>query len=118
MNEDNEYVKKLYNCPVCKETHTVDLPKNLADNRTKYPFTYVFLHGELKDLLTTLYIDKNLQIRGERVIKLKDDDIFSKDQVLKITQQLMNEIVNLQNENTHLRYELDKLKKSTITEIH
>ncbi|GAI24790.1 unnamed protein product, partial [marine sediment metagenome] len=34
------------------------------------------------------------------------------------TQQLMNEIVNLQNENTHFRYELDKLKKSTITEIH
>ncbi|GAG79091.1 unnamed protein product, partial [marine sediment metagenome] len=58
------------------------------------------------------------QIRGERVLKLKDDDIFSKDQVLKITQQLMNEIVNLQNENTHLRYELDKLKKSKITEIH
>ncbi|GAH84800.1 unnamed protein product [marine sediment metagenome] len=61
---------------------------------------------------------KNLQIRGERVIKLTNDNIFSKDQVLKITQQLMNEIVNLQNENTHLRYELDKLKKSTITEIH
>ena len=111
MSKNTEFVQKFYNCPVCKETHTFNFPKNLAENRKRYPFTYVYLHGELKDLLTTLYIDKNLQIRGVEVIKLQDDDIFSKEQVLKITEQLMDEIVFLQEENESLRNELKKLKR-------
>jgi len=118
MNKDTDYVQKIYNCPICKENHTVSLPINLAENRKKYPFPHVFLHGELKDLLTTLYLDHSLQIRGRQVLKLQDDDIFSKDQVLKITTQLMDEIFHLQNENDQLRNELKKLKQQITSEIH
>lgn len=67
---------------------------------------------------TTLYLDNNLQIRGRQVLKLQDDDIFSKDQVLKITKQLMDEIFHLQNDNDQLRNELKKLNQQITSEIH
>ena len=105
-----DYIKKQYNCKICNETHKIELPKNLCDGRTKYPFPYVFLHGSPKDILTILYIDKGLKIRGAEVQELQEDNLFSKEQVVAIVQPLIEEIENLRNENLDLRKNLQESK--------
>ena len=62
-NDDNnkeELIPRVYNCPKCRLTHTIKLPKDLAKDKPAFPFPYVFLHSSeegLDDLLTVLYID-------------------------------------------------------------
>ncbi len=108
-----ETVVKKYNCKICKETHDVELNKGLLEGRERFPFPHVFLHGDLKQLLTILYLDKDLQIRGAEVQNLRIDDanLFSKDHTTSIVENLMNEIERLRLENEKLCKELDELKK-------
>jgi len=109
-NED-DYVVRQYHCRICKTTHKINLQKNISENQSKFPFSYFYLHGELKNILTTLYLDKHLEIRGVDVHKLTDDDIFSKDHLLSITSTLVQEIEELRNENEELRLKLKKEQK-------
>ena len=106
-------VKKIYRCKVCNENHAVILSKSLLEGRERFPFPHVFLHGDLKHLLTILYLDKDLQIRGAEVqnLTIDDDNIFSKDQATSIVESLMNEVERLRIENESLSKELDELKK-------
>ncbi|HUW90921.1 MAG TPA: hypothetical protein VMV43_10470 [Candidatus Nanopelagicaceae bacterium] len=108
MSENSEKVLRSYHCRVCDTTHKVSLQKKIIENQSKFPFSYFFLHGELKNILTTLYLDRHLEIRGVDVQKLTDDDIFSKDQVVSITSTLVKEIEELRNENEELRLKLKK----------
>ena len=108
MSAKSESIVREYYCRVCKETHEICLHKKISEKQSKYPFPYFFLHGELKNILTTLYLDKHLDIRGAEVHKLTDDDIFSKDHLLSITSTLVAEIEELRKENEHLRLELNK----------
>ena len=110
MSENSESILRNYHCRVCDTTHEISLHKKISENQSKFPFSYFFLHGELKNILTTLYLDKHLEIRGVDVQKLADDDIFSKDQVVSITSTLVKEIEKLRKENEELR---SKLKKTT-----
>jgi len=86
------------------------IPKKISEKQSKYPFPYFFLHGELKNIITTLYLDRHLEIRGAEAHKLSDDDIFSKDHLLSITSTLVKEIEELRKENENLRL---KLKRKT-----
>ncbi|MHA1898240.1 MAG: hypothetical protein ACTSU2_12675, partial [Promethearchaeota archaeon] len=54
------------------------------------------------------YLDKDLNIRGVESSRLKDDNLFSKDQVVKISTSLMNEIERLQKENEILLNEINR----------
>jgi len=108
MSDNSEYIQRSYHCRVCDTTHEISLQKKISENQSKFPFSYFFLHGELKNILTTLYLDKQLEIRGVDVQELTDDDIFSKDQVVSITSILMREIEELRKENEDLRLELKK----------
>ncbi|TXT60759.1 MAG: hypothetical protein BAJALOKI2v1_80051 [Promethearchaeota archaeon] len=108
----SEFVLRHYNCNYCKKTHQIKLPKNLLENKDQFPFPYVYLHssiGELRDLLTTLYIDRDLQIRGAEVIKVEDGDIFSEKLTRKITAKLMEQIARLEEENLELRSLIEKI---------
>ena len=118
-----DFLSRLYNCPKCKKTHTVKLQKDLFKNKSSYPFSYAYLHsskGNLKDLLTILYLDKQLQVRGVDVIEIQDSiGIFSEELTRKITETLMDEIVSLQEENFQLnelltKIEINGLNKSRI----
>ncbi|MFX0104046.1 MAG: hypothetical protein ACFE75_00970 [Candidatus Hodarchaeota archaeon] len=118
-----DFLSRLYNCPKCKKTHTVKLQKDLYKEKSSYPFSYAYLHsseGNLKDLLTILYLDKELQIRGVDVIEIQDSiGIFSEELTRKITETLMDEIVSLQEENFHLqelltKIEINELNKSRV----
>nr|MDO8118768.1 hypothetical protein [Candidatus Sigynarchaeota archaeon] len=113
-------VSKSYFCTVCKTQHKLDLPADLAKGRDAYPFSHVFLHKVEKstnieeigtDILTTLYIDANLSIRGVEVKKLVGGDIISKDDSKAIISELMEEIGRLQGELYQLQEKYRDLKE-------
>jgi hypothetical protein len=110
MSNNDDFVIKQYHCRLCNDTHEIQLRKTLINNQSKFPFSHSFLHGELKNILTILYLDRNLEIRGVDVQKLRDDDIFSKEQVISISATLMEEIERLRRENDALQRELKNLK--------
>lgn len=123
-----EPVLKNYYCSLCKRYHDISLPKDLAKNRESYPFAHIFLH-KLEggkdiddvgaDILTTLYIDANMAIRGSEVKRLVACDFISKDDSKNIATELMEEMARLQDdltklqkENKDLRAEIERLKSS------
>lgn len=116
MVKKNKMITRYYTCKVCNKTHKIKLNTNIVEGRTKFPFPHVFLHdsiknGVLKELLTILYIDKDVQIRGVEIQELGDDNLFSKEQVVKITSTLMEEIERLREDNLKLMEKINKLKK-------
>ena len=111
MSKNDDFVTKHYHCRLCNDTHEIQLRKTLIEKQFKFPFSHSFLHGELKNILTILYLDKNLEVRGVDVQQLRDDDIFSKEQVVSISDTLMEEIERLRMENELLQMELGELKK-------
>ena len=108
MKNEDDYIIRQYHCSVCGKTHKISLQKKISEKQSIFPFSYFFLHGELKNILTTLYLDKHLEIRGVDVQKLTDDDIFSKDHVISITSILVKEIEELRTENEELRLKIKK----------
>ena len=114
--------RSIYNCPICKKSHTIQLKDDFAENRDKYPFAYVFLHlyeGDSTDLnvmgkniLTTLFIDANNTIRGvDTFIQDQDADVVSKEEALTMIQHLTEHISKLQADYDHLLTKYEKLKK-------
>lgn len=104
--ETSSKVKKIYNCPVCKKTHMIELPSNLADNRKRYPFPYVFIHSSKdnkNDIVSMLYIDKDLQIRGSEAVKLEESKLVSKNVTQQLVSNLTDIIMNLEDENFKLK---------------
>lgn len=110
MKENDKFIVREYQCIICNEIHQIKLNKDLKRGQKQFPFPYFFLHGDLKNILTTLYIDKNFEIRGVDVHELTHEDLFSKDQVKSITNTLIEEIERLRLENSKLREELKRLK--------
>ena len=111
MSEIVDFVIRQYHCRICGITHKIQLRKSICEKKKKFPFSHTFLHGELKNILTTLYLDKDLQIRGVDVQQLGEDDIFSKEQVVSIAGTLTEEIERLRIENVKLQKELNVFKK-------
>ncbi len=111
MSEIVDFVVRQYHCRICGITHEIQLRKSICEKHKKFPFSHIFLHGELKNILTTLYLDKDMQIRGVDVQQLGEDDIFSKEQVISITGTLMEEVERLRIENMKLQKELDIFRK-------
>lgn len=102
-------VKKLYICPTCQMQHSIEFQADLAKTRSKYPFTYVYIHKfEGKpaaveetgaDVLTTLYIDAQLNIRGVETTKQDAiTDIVSKETTKSMSDALTNHILQLQED--------------------
>ena len=108
MKEKDNFIVKEYHCTICNEIHLINLNKDLKKGQKQFPFPYFFLHGALKNILTTLYIDNNFEIRGVDVHELTHEDLFSKDQAKSITNTLIEELERLRYENSELR---EKLKR-------
>ena len=119
-DNDNK-IKKLYRCPICKKTHEIYFQSDFANNRSKYPFSYVFLHkyensenieDKDKEILTTIYIDAHLNIRGVEVLLNEDDtNILSKDTSKEIIGKLTGFILELQDEHEILIKKYNELEK-------
>ena len=115
MENNDEFIKRTFHCKICDKNHKVKLKKNLIEGRTKFPFPYVYLHDHIngvehKEVLTILYIDKNLQIRHSEIQELGYDSLFSKEQVQAITKPLIKEIELLRDEIKKLNRDIDSLK--------
>ena len=116
MADDSDSVLKRYNCPICKANHTIKLERNIIDGRVKFPFPYVILHdfinkGELKELITILYIDHDLQIRHTEIQEIKGDSLFSKKQIVAMTKALFEENERLMQDVARLTDDLNRLKR-------
>ena len=114
-------VKKIYMCPSCKKNHNIEFPADLAKNRSKYPFTYVFIHkfegqgtdiSEIEaDILTTMYIDADLNIRGVETVKQEGvTDVVSKEVTNTVAQNLVEQIIQLQQDYNTLLGKYEELQ--------
>ncbi len=108
--QKSEFVTRRFNCQICGTTHDITLNKKLAEGRNRYPFHHIYLHGDLKDILTILYIDKELQIRGVQTELMSREDIFSKEQMVEIIEKLVSEIEHLREDYNIL---FDKYQSAT-----
>jgi len=116
VEKNNEKIIRHYHCKVCEKTHTIELDVNVCSNRSKYPFPYVILHdsvknGEVRELLTILYIDKNCAIRAAEIQDF-DGHLFTKEQLVGITTPLMEEIKMLRETLSEREKEIKELKES------
>jgi hypothetical protein len=104
-------VTRSYQCDSCKIVHNIQLPQDLSAKHTQFPFAYFYLHGDAKDVLSTLYLDADLKVRGAETQKLDTgfDDIFSKGQMLSIVQNLMNEIERWRTDYEELKEKYEQL---------
>lgn len=114
-------VHTTFRCTLCNKDHHIELPADMAEGRESFPFSYVFLHKlESKDsnideigidILTTLYIDANMKIRGVETKKLTSGDIISKDDSKNIITNLMEEMGRLQDAYNELEKNYKDLKE-------
>lgn len=106
-------ITRHYRCKICEETHKVEFDTKLLEGRTQFPFPHTILHGDVKDILTIFYLDKDLQIRGVEVqnVGLSDANLFSKEQSVQITDILTTELESLRQENEQLLKENNELKE-------
>jgi len=116
VEENNEIVTKRYICKICNSTHSIKINKDLLKGKTKFPFPFVILHdsiikNELKEVLTILYVDNNLEIRHTEIQEIVDDNLFSKSQVVEMTKTLFEENERLREDVAILTKELNKLKR-------
>ena len=105
-------VTREYHCKVCQKQHKVDFPADLASKHTQFPFAYFYLHGDAKEVLSTLYLDAELRVRGEESQQLDpgSDDIFSKGQMLSIVRNLMDELERWRTDYDELKKKYEALK--------
>jgi hypothetical protein len=116
----NDTITKDYYCPVCKKHHDISLPSNMALNRPSYPFTHVFLHKLERsdnleqtdiDILTTLYIDAHMAIRGVETKPLDGTEIVSKEDFNVVVTRIMDELERWREEYTKLEAEFKIIKQ-------
>jgi hypothetical protein len=67
---DKTHVTKSFYCEICKQFTYYLFKLGLLDNQKKFPFTYIYFHGQENNILTTLYLDANLNIRGSESMDL------------------------------------------------
>ena len=106
-----DHVTTRYFCKVCNENHEITLSKDLLKEHKDFPFAFVYLHGKTHELVTTLYIDANLKIRGVEVTTLSEgSNLFSSEFSQSIAQTLVNEIQKLTKENEELKKRVIELE--------
>ena len=120
-SNETKSVTKIYQCPICKQMHEVSFPSNFAENRKIYPFTHVSIHKYVnatkvedtdKDILTTLYLDAQLNIRGVEALLSEDDtNIVSKETSVEIIGKLTKVILEMQKEMDVLQKECCEFKE-------
>lgn len=108
----SEEIERKFFCEKCKKTHSIKLRKDLKTKQENFPFAYFHLHGPVKDILSTLYLDANLNIRGVESVRLKvNDKIFSMEHTMSIVQSLVEELTKTQQDYNILQEKYEKLQE-------
>jgi uncharacterized protein YlxW (UPF0749 family) len=107
-----DQIERQFFCDKCKKTHKISLRKDLLTKQESFPFAYFYLHGPVKDILSTLYIDAHLNIRGVESVRLKvNDKIFSMEHTMSIVQSLVEELTKTQQDYNILQEKYEKLQE-------
>lgn len=108
----SEEIDRKFYCEKCKKTHSIKLRKDLKTKQENFPFAYFYLHGPVKDILSTLYLDANLNIRGVESVRLKvNDKIFSMEHTMSIVQSLVEELTKTQQDYNILQEKYEMLQE-------
>lgn len=108
----SEEIDRKFYCEKCKKTHSIKLRKDLKTKQENFPFAYFYLHGPVKDILSTLYLDANLNIRGVESVRLKvNDKIFSMEHTMSIVQSLVEELTKTQQDYNILQEKYEALQE-------
>lgn len=108
----SEEIERKFFCEKCKKTHSIKLRKDLKTKQENFPFAYFYLHGPVKDILSTLYLDANLNIRGVESVRLKvNDKIFSMEHTMSIVQSLVEELTKTQQDYNILQEKYEVLQE-------
>ncbi len=117
----SKYVRKLYFCRICNKSHPIKIPRDFAESQKRYPFVFFAIHKytgdsdeyldkKEKDIIATLYIDKNLAIRDVDVAwEDSSANIISEYDTQKLVGFLIDHINELQDAYDHL---MEKYTKS------
>lgn len=116
-----QLVRKSYYCPLCNTKHYVELPADFAEDRPAYPFVHTYMHtfsstkphhDTGKDIITMLYIDKNLEIRhAEAMFQNAEGNIVSMEDANKMIGFLTTQLQDLQDSFDALFLKYQNLEK-------
>ncbi|WP_371804715.1 hypothetical protein [Candidatus Lokiarchaeum ossiferum] len=82
INLTNPFETITYYCSPCAKNHDVQIRKDFF-NQKNFPVSYLYIHGN-PQVITVLYIDKALSVRGSEIVKGIG---VNKDQLNKILQE-------------------------------
>ena len=109
-------IERQFSCTKCGKMHKINLRKDLLKNHESFPFAYFYLHGPVKDVLSTLYLDANLNIRGVESVRLNENDkIFSAEHTMSIVQNLVGELTKTQYDYNELQEKYEELQEKYTT---
>lgn len=108
---DKTHVTKSFFCEICKQLHTISLKLSLLDNQKKFPFIYIYFHGQENNILTTLYLDANLNIRGSESMDLNqiEGNFLNQKKSNELIQNLAKELAFVRQEYKNLNERYDDL---------
>jgi regulator of replication initiation timing len=113
LSEKSEktHVTRSFECEVCKQMHMISLKYNLLENQKKFPFAYLYLHGPESNILTTLYLDANLSIRGSESMDLNklEGNFLTQKKSNELVQNLAKELAFVRQEYNDLNQKFDEL---------
>ena len=114
-NEDAQSKVARYYCKYCKESHSIELERKLIEGRSRFPFPYVVLHNfingsESKEIMAVLYLDSNLKIRSAELHEFEEGNLFTKEQLVAITNPLLEEIKFLREDLAQKELKLKEFK--------
>ncbi|MHA1871686.1 MAG: hypothetical protein ACTSXF_12125 [Promethearchaeota archaeon] len=63
----DNYAEVTVYCSTCKKKITIKVDYSKRDEAKRFPFEYVYIHGEPKHAIT-IYLDKDMQVRGTEIL--------------------------------------------------
>ncbi len=66
-----DHVEVILHCIECNKDIIVNIAYSLIEKADRFPFEYLYVHGEPKHGIT-LYLDKDFQVRGTELLKNVD----------------------------------------------
>ena len=111
------HVTRNFHCTVCDAMHKIKLRWSLLENQAKFPFSYIYFHGDNDNILTTLYLDANLNIRGSESLDLNelDGNFLSQKKTNEIMRKLARELANVRSEYKILNQKYNDLREDHLS---
>jgi uncharacterized protein YcgL (UPF0745 family) len=68
VRKREDYAEISVFCNQCKKQLILKVENSRRDSADRFPFEYLYIHGEPQHALT-LYLDKDMQVRGVELVK-------------------------------------------------